>query len=117
MYDWTFERISAELLSILQDRFPEGLTSSISPPKTTRVPPAGSAQAEKVRIAYGVPRNSTDPSQGWINLNASYTDTVFEKGLADYSSVAFALIPAGQDVDDSDVVFDVEILQLDDEMM
>ena len=117
MYDWTFERISSELLEILQDRYPEGLVSSISPPKRTPVPPAGSAEAEKVKIAYGVPRNTGDPSQGWINLNASYNDTVFEMGLADMSPVAFALIPAGQEVDDSDVIFDVEIVQLDDEMM
>lgn len=113
----TFAQISSDLLEILQDRYPEGLTSSIVPPKTTAVPAAGTAEADKLKIVYGIARNATDLSQGWKSLNAHDTDTVFEKNLADLSAVAFALVPDGEDVDMDDVVFDVELMTLDDELI
>lgn len=115
--DTTFAQISSDLLEILQDRYPGGLTSSLVPPKKTTVPAAGTPEAESLKIAYGIARNPSDPTEGWKSLNAHDTDTVFEKSLEDLSAVAFALVPNGANVDMEDVTFDVELMTLDDEVI
>ncbi|KAM7186622.1 hypothetical protein V8F20_011325 [Naviculisporaceae sp. PSN 640] len=115
--DTTFAQISTELLEILQDRYPGGLTSSIVPLKETAVPAAGTPEAESLRIAYGIARDPSDPTRGWKSLKANYTDTVSEKRLEDGSALAFALVPDGDSVDMDDIAFDVELMTIDDEVI
>ncbi|KAK4220355.1 hypothetical protein QBC37DRAFT_367362 [Rhypophila decipiens] len=115
--DTTFGQISSDLLEILQDRYPKGLTSSIVPPKTTPVPAAGTSEAENIKIAYGIARDPTDLSRGWKSLNVDDSDTVADKELVDLSAVAFSLVSEAEDVDMDDVAFDVELMTLDDELL
>lgn len=109
MPDWPFSRITAELLSILQDRYPNGLTASLTEPATT---PAPTGEGD-VKVAYAVLRNPNEPSQGWKNLKVQPTDTVASKGLTDMCSVAFALLDPN--ADENDVQFHVEFPTLEDE--
>lgn len=93
-----FSKITDDLLKVIRDRYPTGLETSISPPKTTSIP-------DDAQISYAVLKAPSDPSQGWRNLRASATDTPVEKGLKDGCIVAFAF----QDADsEGDAVFEVE---------
>jgi hypothetical protein len=106
-----FSKITSELLEVLRERYPEGLTTSIAPPKTTPVPDAGS---ESIEIYYAVMKAPSDPSQGWRNLHISANDRPVDTGLKDNSAVAFAF----QDPDnmEDDVRFEVEWPELDDDV-
>ncbi|KAK3904557.1 hypothetical protein C8A05DRAFT_31682 [Staphylotrichum tortipilum] len=109
MLDWPFSRLNAELLSILRDRYPEGLSATLTQTKPTPLP----ADDADVKIAYALPKNSNDLSQGWKNLNAQPTDTLAEKKLSDVSSVAFALLDP--EADETEAEFVVEVPKLEDE--
>ena len=109
MLDWSFSRLDAELLSTLRDRYPNGLTASIAQPEETALP----AEDSDVKIAYALPKNPSELSQGWKNLKAQPSDTVGGKKLTDMCCVAFALLDAGADEDDAE--FQVELPALDDE--
>lgn len=109
MIDWPFSRVTAELLSVLQERYPKGLTTSIAPPETTPV----STNDGDVKAVYAIPKNPNDLSQGWKDLNAQPTDTVGGKGLTEMCSVAFALLHL--EASEENVKFQVEIPALDDE--
>lgn len=105
-----FSTITDELLEVLRERYPDGLTTSIAPPKSTPVPES----SDSVHVAYALMKSPTDPSQGWRNLRVSPTDTPIEKGLKDNCAVAFAF----QDPEDADanVHFDVEWPDLGDDL-
>ncbi|KAL1866243.1 hypothetical protein VTK73DRAFT_4858 [Phialemonium thermophilum] len=106
-----FSQITADLLEVLRERYPDGLTASVAPPKTTPVP---SEKDKKVRVAYAVMRNPNDPMQGLRPLDVSDGDTPVDKGIKDNSVLAFALL--GPDADeDKDVQFDVVWSQLEEE--
>ncbi|KAL2259307.1 hypothetical protein VTK26DRAFT_7061 [Humicola hyalothermophila] len=109
MLDWTFSQVTTELLSILRDRYPRGLTTCIAPPKTTAIP----ASDSDVKVAYALAKDPSDLSHGWKGLNIQPTDTVGGKGLVDMCPVAFALLDP--DADESKVQFQVEVASLDDE--
>jgi hypothetical protein len=109
MVDWTFSRLTTELLSILRDRYPDGLTTSTGDPEKTPLP----ARDDDTQVAYALPRNANDLSQGWKNIKANPSDLLVKKGLTDTCSVAFALLdPAA---DEGDVRFQVQLPTLDDE--
>ncbi|KAK5654026.1 hypothetical protein OQA88_7703 [Cercophora sp. LCS_1] len=111
MPDWTFAQLSAELLEILRDRFPDGLqtsTGASGPPKTTAVP-----DDNDTKIVYGVPRKADDLSKGWRNLKASDDDTLASKKLTDLTAVAFALVDPMDD--DEEVEFEVELPSFEEE--
>ncbi|KAH8681827.1 hypothetical protein BX600DRAFT_505470 [Xylariales sp. PMI_506] len=97
----TFSAISAELLDVLRDRYPDGLQpDKESPP----IPLPDEASL----IDFAVPKAPTDPTQGWKPLRAGPDDTAVAKGLKDNQIVAFAF--RGEDVDalaeaDFEVVF------------
>lgn len=110
MLDWPFSRVTTELLSILQDRYPSGLTASIEEPATTPVP----SDHREVKVAYALPKNPNDLSQGWKNIKAKPTDTVGAKGLTDVCALAFALLDPEAD-DEDNVQFQVEPPASDDE--
>ncbi|KAK3309342.1 uncharacterized protein B0T15DRAFT_843 [Chaetomium strumarium] len=109
MVDWTFSRLTTELLSILRDRYPDGLTASTGDPQKTPVP----ASDDDIRVAYALPKNANDLSQGWKNIKAQPSDLLGKKGLTDTCSVAFALLDPT--ADEGDVQFQVEVPTLEDE--
>ncbi|KAL2022110.1 hypothetical protein VTK56DRAFT_6154 [Thermocarpiscus australiensis] len=109
MLDWPFSRVTAELLSILRDRYPDGLTTSTSRPGKTPVP----ASESDIKVAYALPKNPSDLAQGWKHLKAQPTDTVAGKGLTDMCAVAFALLDP--EADEADVRFQVELPSLEDD--
>ncbi|KAK2055018.1 hypothetical protein LY76DRAFT_596424 [Colletotrichum caudatum] len=98
-----FSEITASLLEVLRDRFPDGLTVSHTSPKTTALPEGD------VQLAYALPVNATDLTQGWKNIKADNDDTPFVKGLKDNCVVAFSF--------DADAPkFVVDVPSLDEEM-
>ncbi|KAK2025367.1 hypothetical protein LX32DRAFT_655531 [Colletotrichum zoysiae] len=98
-----FSEITASLLEVLRDRFPNGLTISHTSPKTTALPEGD------VQLAYALPANATDLTQGWKNIKADDDDTPLVKGLKDNCVVAFSF-----DADAPEFVVDVP--SLDEEM-
>jgi hypothetical protein len=109
MLDWTFSRLTTELLEILRDRYPNGLAASTEQPEPTTPVPASDTD---VRLAYALPKNPNDLSEGWKNLKAQPDDTLGKKGLRDLCHVAFALLDA--DADEADAEFRVEVPVLED---
>ena len=102
---------AGELLEILRERYPDGLTTSSS--KTPLPDDAG-------RIEFAVPKDRLDPSKGWKPLSAVQgTDTVAGKGIKDGSMVAFAIRPDDGDGDGDgageELTFDVDFPGYDDD--
>ena len=103
--DWPFSRINSELLSILQERYPDGLTArdeELGELKTTPVP--GPGDEDTVKLAYGIPKNNnpddpkTKTSDDWDELEFRDTDKVKDKRkLKDMTDVAFLLLDADDD--------------------
>ncbi|KND91090.1 hypothetical protein TOPH_04400 [Tolypocladium ophioglossoides CBS 100239] len=56
-----FSAVTQELLDLLRERYPSGLTTSVAPPKQTPVP-------SDAKLAYGVLTVPNDPSRGWKRL-------------------------------------------------
>lgn len=94
-----FSEITTALLEILRDRFPDGLTINHTSPETTALPEGD------VQLAYALPVNSSDLTQGWKNIRAADDDTPIAKGLKDGCPVAFSF-----DVDEPEFVVDVPSL-------
>jgi hypothetical protein len=107
MVDWPFSQLTAELLSILRDRYPNGLTASISQPQLIPIPDSD------VKVAYALPKNPADLAQGWKAINARETDVLGKKGVTDMSSVAFAFV--GDNIDEANPNFVVEVPVLEEE--
>ncbi|EJT75005.1 hypothetical protein GGTG_08843 [Gaeumannomyces tritici R3-111a-1] len=107
----TFAQISADLLEILQERYPKGLSSTLG--ATDTPVPADAA------VSYGIlqqqSRRGGDSSRAaeWRNLKVRDTDTPVAKGLKDNMDVAFAL-QSPEDADDAPQ-FVVEWPSLDEE--
>lgn len=95
-----FSAVTAELLDLLRDRYPAGLTTAIDPPKETSIP------TDDAKIVYGVLNSPRDPSRGWKKLNVgddeSYTPT--KCGIENNSIVAFTFVSDDED----EVLFEVE---------
>ncbi|KAK3936222.1 hypothetical protein QBC46DRAFT_296657 [Diplogelasinospora grovesii] len=107
--DDSFSKITDELLTILRDLYPDGLTTSIHPPKQTSVP----ASNTEVRVVYGLPKNLSNLSLGWERFDVKETDRPFDRSeLRNNCSVAFTLIGAGER--DENAQFEVEIPTLED---
>lgn len=104
---------AGELLEILRERYPSGLTSSASGSGSGSKTPLPS---DAGRIEFAVPKDRLDPSKGWKPLNAVQgTDTVAGKGIKDGSMVAFAIRPDDGDGDGEDLTFDVDFPGYDDD--
>ena len=102
-----FSNVTTELRTLLADRYPDGLTTSVAPPKKTTVP-------ADVKIAYGVLNIPNDPTRGWKRLNVGEDEefTPTKCGVKNNSLVAFTPVGDGDD----EVVFEVEWPQEDEEM-
>lgn len=105
-----FSAVTSELLELLRDRYPSGLTTSITPPSQTSIPP-------DARLAYAVLVMPTDPSKGWKRLKVGEDEerTPTKCGLKSNSIVAFSVLSDDDDVDD-DVRFKVEWPTEDEEL-
>lgn len=101
--------VTQELVELLRERYPDGLTTAIAPPKTMTVP-------SDPKLAYAVLNVPNDPSRGWkrIKTGEDEVNTPTKSGLKNNSIVAFTFISDDQDEDD--VLFEVEWPKDDDEM-
>ena len=105
MLDWTFAQVSEELLEILHDRYPNGLSFSVD------AEPLPLPEGD-IKVIYGIPRNPNgDLSHGWKRLKVEDDDTVESSKLADVSAVAFALVDPALA---NNATFDVTVPQLED---
>lgn len=94
--------VSKELRSLLRERYPDGLTTSIEPPKMTSIP----EEDEGSHVAFAVLNVPNDPTRGWKRLkyDDEETTTPEKAGMKQNGIVAFAFL---QDPDD-EAVFEVE---------
>ncbi|KAM0438505.1 hypothetical protein ACHAPT_001254 [Fusarium lateritium] len=101
-----FSNVTAELLEILTERYPGGLTTSIAPPKTTTV-------TDGTILVFGALKNPNDPSAGWKKLKVGDGDSTPTKlGLKNNSLIAFAVV----DDEEEDPEFEVEWPKEDEEL-
>ncbi|KAI0855540.1 hypothetical protein F4860DRAFT_496132 [Xylaria cubensis] len=104
----TFSHVQEELLDVLKERCPDGITTPSSP-KKTELP--GSAS----QIKFAVLKDKTDPTQGWKPLAFELDDTPVDKGFQENMTVAFAIAP--DDADEVDeAAFEVEFPSYDEEV-
>ncbi|KAI5459100.1 hypothetical protein BGZ63DRAFT_271050 [Mariannaea sp. PMI_226] len=101
-----FSEVSTELVQILKERYPQGLTTAIAPPVTTPVPDESDA-----RLTYGVLKVPNDPSRGWKKLKVQDGDTPTKLGIKNNSLIAFMFLE-----DDEEVEFAVDWPRDDEEM-
>ncbi|KAH6695469.1 hypothetical protein F5X68DRAFT_272804 [Plectosphaerella plurivora] len=102
-----FSEISTTLLAVVRERFPRGLTISHASPHSTPLPRSD----VDVRIAFALPVNATDFSQGWKDLNVENDDNPLSKGVKDNAVLAFVIVPED---DNGEVEFVVDVPDLDD---
>ncbi|KAF2967971.1 hypothetical protein GQX73_g5618 [Xylaria multiplex] len=100
----TFSQVQEELLDILKERYPDGITTSILAAKTNL--PNDASQ-----IKFAVLKDKTDPTQGWKPLKFEVDDHPVDKGFEDNMIVAFAM----DTHDTDDVQFEVEFPSYDEE--
>ncbi|KHN94508.1 uncharacterized protein MAM_07563 [Metarhizium album ARSEF 1941] len=100
--------ITKELLELLSERYPNGLTTATAPPKTTPIPPSP-------KVVYGLLNVPNDPSRGWrrVKTGEDESSTPTTCGLENNSIVSFTFV---SDLEDEDVVFEVEWPKDDDEL-
>lgn len=91
--------MSALLLDILRERYPDGELSTSQGP--TPIPTPGS----ETKLVYANLNNPLDPADGWERLELSDSDTPSRKGIKDGSVLAFAMAAAGA-ADDVEFVVD-----------
>lgn len=89
----SFSELTAELFSVLQDRYPDGLRSSLDEP-----PIPLPAEGADYHIAYGILKNPHDESKGWKDLRIKGDETPVSKGLRNNDIVAFVV----RDADEAD---------------
>ncbi|CEI68208.1 hypothetical protein FVEN_g11838 [Fusarium venenatum] len=101
-----FSNVTAELTSVISERYPQGLTTSISPPKNTHVD-------ENSIIVYGALKIPNDLSSGWVKLKTGDGESTPTKlGLKNNSLLVFAVAKHEKD----DPEFEVEWPQEDEEI-
>ncbi|KAB8304127.1 hypothetical protein EYC80_003547 [Monilinia laxa] len=96
----TFAQILTHLLTVLRERYPNGLLPIASPPTTTTTSPT-SPPPETQRIplpstiqdiALALPRDAQDPKKGWTELDLGLGDTPGGLGLRDGAVLAFKFL-------------------------
>lgn len=104
-----FSDVSKELIGLLRERYPDGLTTTVAPPKTTTIP-------DEPKLAYGVLNIPNDPTKGWKRIKAGEDESSSPSkcGLKTNSIVAFTFL--SDDAVEDDVLFEVEWPREDDEM-
>jgi len=103
-----FSKITHNLLYILRERYPKGLSASRDSPRTVPVP----AEGQPVHVAYAVLKTPSDPTQGWKNLRIAGDEKPVDKNIKNNTVMAFCL----QESEDEEPSFEVEFPDPDDEM-
>lgn len=88
-----FSSIAEELLGILKERYPAGLSATLEGREMTELPNDAS------QIKFAVPKDPRDLSQDWKALDIGEQDTPADKNIKNNDVVAFAFAP--QDADES----------------
>ncbi|KAI1445951.1 hypothetical protein F5Y02DRAFT_384880 [Annulohypoxylon stygium] len=102
--------VAEELLEILTERYPKGLTS-FSPEKgQSKIQLPDDPQ----QIEFALPKVPTDLSQGWDAIDSAKTQTPVDIGLQNNNVVAFTFRPSDSD-SDYELDFQVDIPELDDD--
>lgn len=120
--DWPFSRLTTELLTVIQERYPNGLTASIGSPDLTPIPaPISTSQGDgkpnaTIKVAYGLPKQPDDLSEGWKYINAVPSDKLGKKGFTDMCTVAFVVLDHAADETQTEFVVDVPEPPEDEEM-
>ncbi|OTB01327.1 hypothetical protein M426DRAFT_221528 [Hypoxylon sp. CI-4A] len=104
----SFVDIADELLGILRERYPKGLTGSTASSEKTQ-PPSDPEQVE-----FAIPKSATDLSQGWTPLDVGKKVTPVSQGIKNNDIVAFAFRPDDED-EDYEVEFEVDYPRFDDD--
>ncbi|KZZ90275.1 hypothetical protein AAL_07376 [Moelleriella libera RCEF 2490] len=99
--------VSKQLVEVLKERYPTGLTSSVDPPRSTSIP-------STPILAYGLLNVPNDPTKGWraVKVGDEDAETPSKCGFRNNSIVAFTFVA---DHGDEDVLFEVEWPKDDDE--
>ncbi|KAI1384244.1 uncharacterized protein F4822DRAFT_419138 [Hypoxylon trugodes] len=99
-----FSDIAEQLLEVLKDRYPSGLTTSITSLEKTELPSTPN------QIKFAVPKEKTDQylSQGWKPLQTGKKETPASIGIQNNAIVAFAFVPEDAD-DDYEAEFTVDV--------
>ncbi|KAF4467688.1 hypothetical protein FALBO_5423 [Fusarium albosuccineum] len=101
-----FSNVTAELIELLTERYPRGLTTSIAPPKTTVI-------SSDSQLAFGALNAPNDPSAGWKKLKVGNGESTPTKlGLKNNSLIAFTVV----DDEDDEPEFEVEWPKEDEEL-
>ena len=105
--EWTFTRLSSELLTILRDRYPDGLTTSVAPRKITPIP----KNNNDVTIIYGLLKDAEDPTKGWdeIVVENPSQNKLGQKGFSEVTVAEFAFADKNYNPQMNDVEFEVEV--------
>ncbi|KAK3985080.1 hypothetical protein QBC44DRAFT_251437, partial [Cladorrhinum sp. PSN332] len=105
--EWTFSRLSSELLAVLRERYPSGLTSTVAPRKITPIP----ANKDDIKIVYGLLKDPEEPEKGWDEIVVENPDQnrLGQKGFTDVTVAAFAFVDKDFNPQIHDVEFEVEI--------
>ncbi|CAD6442336.1 794a8210-e5ca-4f32-a167-c1e38f0b32be-CDS [Sclerotinia trifoliorum] len=96
-----FTQILTTLLSVLQERYPEGLnaaspSTSTSTSQTNRKTPLPSSIQD---IALAIPLDVYDPKKGWSELQLGLGDTPESLGLKEGGLIAFRFLADGENVE------------------
>ena len=92
--------MSAQLIAVLHERYPEGeLTTSQGPTPI----PGPDAEA---KVMYGKLRNPGDVTEGWLRMEIKDQETPSKGGITDGSLLAFAFVPEGTEEEDVEFVVD-----------
>lgn len=103
--------VSNQLRTILRERYPRGLTTSLESFDKTPLPD----EDDDVRIAYAVLNVPSDPARGWKRLKTDDDEniTASRAGFKDNGIVAFTFVAA--DEEDDEPIFQVEWPREDEE--
>lgn len=96
-----FSDVTTELLELVQERYPSGLTPSVEAIELgeKREIPADAT------LAFGMLKNPNDPTKGWKKLNiGDGTSTPTKLGIKNNNLLAFAVV----DDEDDEHVFEVD---------
>ncbi|KAF9770624.1 hypothetical protein IL306_011808 [Fusarium sp. DS 682] len=101
-----FSNASTELLNVVRERYPDGLTKSLDSRDKTVI------DADST-LVFGALKNPNDPSAGWVRLKTGDGEkTPTALGLKNNSLLAFAVV----DGEDDDPEFEVEWPKEDEEL-
>ncbi|KAF5611709.1 uncharacterized protein FSUBG_2146 [Fusarium subglutinans] len=101
-----FSSTATELLNVLIERYPDGLTKSFSSSEKTTY------DADSI-LAFGALKTPNDPSSGWVKLKTGDGEkTPVALGLKNNSLLAFAVL----DEEGDDPEFEVEWPKEDEEL-